>query len=109
METETGQIFNLNNFNGLSDSLENLNTHSEEIRESILENILDSLARQNYPFYESDSKVVLIYKGKAQTVELLSDITGWTDPIRFKQVGGSDLFYLKIELEPDARNSNICW
>ena len=103
METETGQIFNLNNFNGLSDSLENLNTLSEEIRESILENILNSLARQNYPFYEGESKVVLIYKGKAQTVELLSDITGWTDPIRFNHVSGSDLFYLKIELEPDAR------
>ena len=103
METETVQIFNQNNFNGLSDSLENWNALSEESRVSILENILSSLARQNYPFYESDSIVVLIYKGKAQTVELLSDITGWTDPIRFKQVGGSDLFYLKIELEPDAR------
>lgn len=103
METETRQIFNLNNFYGLSDSLDNWNTLSEESRESILENILSSLAGQNYPFYEGDSKVVLVYKGKAQTVEFLSDITGWTDPIRFKQVSGSDLFYLKLELEPDAR------
>jgi len=103
METETKQIFNQNNFEGLSDSLENWNALTGENRESLLEYILSSLVRQNYPFYESESKIVLVYKGKAQTVELLSDITGWTDQIRFKQVGGSDLFYLKIELEPDAR------
>ena len=103
METETGQIFNINNFNGLSDSLENWSTLSGENRECILENILSSIAEQNYPFYESDSKAVLIYNGKAETVELLSDITGWTDPIRFNRLRDEDLFYLKLELEPDAR------
>ena len=103
METKTQQIFNQNNFNGLSDSLENWNVLLEESKASIVENISTALAKQDYPFYEGDSKVVLVYKGKANTVELLSDITGWTDPISFNPLHGTDLFYLILEIEPDAR------
>lgn len=103
MQPGRDQIFYYNNFNGLIDFLENWETMSLERKENIREYILSSLTKQNYPLYEGDSKAVLIYKGKAQRVELLSDITGWTDPIRFKDLRGSDLFYLKLELEPDAR------
>lgn len=66
-------------------------------------NFKDSLTEKNYPLHESTSKVVLGYNGKAKKVELLSDITGWTDPIRFIKGEGKDFFYLNLELEPDAR------
>lgn len=56
----------------------------------------------NYPFYDGDSKVVLTYRGSANKVEFLSDLTGWTAPINFIK-NDTDLFHLKLELEPDAR------
>lgn len=103
MANPHGHMIQNNSLGGLSNSLDNWNDLSEEYRGNILENILSSLAQQNYPFYEGDSKVVLIYKGIAQNVELLSDITGWTNPIQFKKLNSDNLFFLNLELEPDAR------
>jgi len=103
MASETKQIIQQNFFESLSNSLENWDHLSKQYREDILQNILSSLDQQNYPFYESDSTVILVYKGDVQSVSLLSDITGWTDPIKFKKLNDKDLFFLKLELEPDAR------
>lgn len=103
METETRQIFDQNNFEGLTYSLANWNTLLEDSKAIIVENLSTALAKQDYPFYEDDSKAVLVYKGKAENVALLSDLTGWTDPISFNPLKGTDLFYLIIEIEPDAR------
>ena len=103
MASRTGQVNHMNFLENLSNSLENWNNISKEVREDILQNIFNSLDQQNYPFYESDSSVILIYKSDAHDVSLLSDITGWTDPILFKKLIETDLFYLKLELEPDAR------
>lgn len=103
METGTKQIFDQNNFEGLSYNIKNWNTLLVESKAGIIENISTALAKQDYPFYEGDSKVVLVYKGKAENVALLSDLTGWTDPISFNPLQGTDLFYLILEIEPDAR------
>jgi enterochelin esterase-like enzyme len=103
MKSEARQMINQNFSEGLIASLENWFGLSEENREDILQNIYSSLELQNYPFYESDSIVTLIYKCNCQNVALLSDITGWTDSIPFKNLNGTDLFFLKLELEPDAR------
>jgi len=103
MENKTDKIIHQNFIEGLSNSLDNWNNLSEKYRDDLLQIILSSLEHQNYPFYESDSAVILIYKGNAHSVTLLSDITGWTDPIKFKKLNDKDLFFLKLELEPDAR------
>lgn len=73
-----------------------MNTDTEQI-----EKLKNYYLEKEYPYFESDSKVMLIYKGNAKTVEFLSDITGWKDPISFNEA--ADLFYLELELEPDAR------
>lgn len=73
--------------------------------ESELEEIVNgsySSSENTYPYFESDSKVVLAYKGKVDKVDFLSDITGWTNPIPFIKAE-NDIFYLKLELETDAR------
>lgn len=103
MENGTKQIFDQNNLEDLSYSLANWNALLDESKAGIIENILTALADQDYPFYEGDSKVVLVYKGKAESVALLSDLTGWTEPISFNPLQGTDLFYLILEIEPDAR------
>ena len=103
MGNKTNQILNKNLLVRLSDSLENWNVLSGEERENLHENITSALELQNYPFFESETKVVLIYYGKAKGVALLSDITGWTEPIPFKKLDDNGLFYLSLQLEPDAR------
>ncbi|MCX6151396.1 MAG: alpha/beta hydrolase-fold protein [Ignavibacteriales bacterium] len=102
MKSKTDQKLQQNLIKGLSKSLENWDNISNELRAEILQNILLSLDQQKYPFYENDSKVILIYKGDAHNVALLSDITGWTDPIQFKKLNDINLFFLALELESEA-------
>lgn len=92
-----------NFFSGLGDSLNNWDNLSREQKDNLIQRVHAAINSQNYPLFESDSKVVLVYKGKAETVSLLSDITGWTDPIPFVKLNGIFLFYLNLQLEPDAR------
>ncbi len=103
MNYKTEEIIHLNVVEGLSSTLENWSYLSNKEKEILKQNILDSLDQQNYPLYESDTKVTLIYKGAFSKVEFISDITGWTDPIQFKKLEGSDLFFLNLVIEPDAR------
>jgi len=87
----------------LSSALDNWENLAADLQNEIVKNILRSLEEQNYPFYESDSKVILFYYNGAENVRLVSDITGWTDPIPFRKLPGKGLFFLPLELEPDAR------
>ena len=103
MNGAANQITRHNFFSELSSKLDSWKNHSQEERTIILQSILVSLELQNYPFFESESKVVLVYHGEANNVTLLSDITGWTDQINFKKLFNTDLFYLEIQLENDAR------
>lgn len=72
-------------------------------REIFVQNIYVGLANKKYPFFKNETEVILFYRGDEEKVECLSDITGWTDPICFSDLPGTDLFYLKLDLEPDAR------
>ncbi|HZW38003.1 MAG TPA: alpha/beta hydrolase-fold protein [Ignavibacteriaceae bacterium] len=98
---EKNTKFNYNN--NLSASLENWNSISENEKSSIIENINLSILRQNYPIHINDSEVILLYKGNNEKVELLSDLTGWKEPLSFNKVSNPDFFFLKVNLEPDAR------
>ncbi len=103
IESYMENINHLNNIDGLSSALENWKTLLENEREVLYKNILSAIAEQNYPLYESEYKVTLVYRGIANTVCLNSDITGWTETIPFIKLDGTDLFYLNLELEPEAR------
>ncbi len=99
MENET----HFNIIENLSSELENWSKLSDEEQMILHKNILSSMSEQLYPFYESNSKVTLIYNGPCKNVALNSDITGWAEPILFNKLDGTDLFYLNLELEPEAR------
>ena len=103
MNSTINQIARQNLIPELSSLLDNWKNHSQEIKSIILQNILRSLELQNYPLFERENKVILVYQGKVNSVALLSDITGWTDPIQFKKLNDSEIFYLYLWLEPDAR------
>lgn len=87
----------------LSTFFENWNNIAVIDQKRILEKISSLITNLDYPFFENDSRAILVYKEEAREVKLLSDITGWIDPIPFKQLPDTDLFYLNVDLEPDAR------
>lgn len=87
----------------LSCALNDWNKQSVESRNELLKFMSLCVEEQNYPIYESESKVILLYSGQAEKVWLNSDITGWTKPIAFVKLDETDYFFLALELEPDAR------
>lgn len=68
-----------------------------------IKGINEALKKKDYPFYNTNSSVTLVYKGAAKKVKFLSDITGWTDPVSFGKIKDTDLFILQLNIEPDAR------
>jgi enterochelin esterase-like enzyme len=48
--------------------------------------------------------VTFIYRGKAKSIELMSDLTGWGQPgLKLKQVPGKEIRYLSVKVADDAR------
>lgn len=98
METIYG---NLNNT--LSSSLDSWGDLPSQSRKKLLLLINEKLEQGDYPVYEDNCTVILFCTREAKEVRLNSDITGWTDPIPFKKLEGTAVFYLILKLEPDAR------
>ena len=57
----------------------------------------------NYPIFENDSTVVLLYQGNDQGIVLNGDMTCWADFIAMENIPATDLYYKRLVLEPDAR------
>jgi enterochelin esterase-like enzyme len=83
---------------------ENMKQETEELHDENISliKILNSVTENIYPVFEDNSTVILVFKGNADNVSLLSDLTGWTDTIPFNKID-QQLFYLRLKLEPDAR------
>lgn len=48
--------------------------------------------------------VTFIYRGKAKSIELMSDLTGWGQRgLKLKKVRGKELHYLSVQVADDAR------
>jgi len=56
-----------------------------------------------YPIFEDDATVVLLYHGNADTVHLVGDMTDWIETIPFNRIPETDLFWFRGTYEPDAR------
>ncbi len=57
----------------------------------------------DYPIFENDSTVVLLYQGNDQGIVLNGDMTCWADFIAMENIPATDLYYKRLVLEPDAR------
>lgn len=76
---------------------------SSEEKELLLHEIEASIKNGEYPFYQDNHTVILFYKGLCENVSVISDITGWDELLPMTKLNGTDLYYIKLELEPDAR------
>ncbi len=56
-----------------------------------------------YPVFEGDSSVILLYRGRADAVHIAGDMTHWVESLPFTRISGTDLFWFRGTYEPDAR------
>ena len=55
------------------------------------------------PVIEGNTTVFFIYRGKADSVFIAGDATGWAPLIPMKRIAGTDTWYCKAEYDADAR------
>ncbi|HLT46688.1 MAG TPA: alpha/beta hydrolase-fold protein [Rubricoccaceae bacterium] len=55
------------------------------------------------PLVENDTTAVFLYRGEATTVGLNGDPGQWAETLPLTRLGGTDLWYRRVTLEPDAR------
>lgn len=65
--------------------------------------LIQNCRKGNYPIFENDSTVVLLYQGNDRDIVLNGDMTYWADFIPMENIPGTDLYYKRLVLEPDAR------
>ena len=72
-------------------------------KQKLADEFYASIKKDNYPIFENDSTVVLLYKGDANSVAILGDMGEWTNKIYMDRIYGTDLFFHRGQYEPDAR------
>lgn len=55
------------------------------------------------PLVETDTTAVFLWRGEAATVRVLGDMGAWADALPLARIEGTDLWVLRLTLEPDAR------
>ncbi len=71
-------------------------------RQVCADRFLQKLSNKDYPIFENDSTVVLLYKKSAKKVEMIGDVNFWTDPSKFSKIDGTDLHYLRQKIEKNS-------
>lgn len=72
-------------------------------KQKLADEFYTSIKKDNYPIFENDSTVVLLYKGDVDSVAILGDMGEWTNKIYMDRIDGTDLFFHRGEYESDAR------
>ena len=67
--------------------------------------LADSLWRQieQTPLIETDTTAVLLWRGDAESVAVLGDMGEWADALPLTRLEGTDLWYRRLRLPPEAR------
>ncbi len=55
------------------------------------------------PLIENDTTAVFLWRGEAETVGALGDVGAWAETLPLARIGGTDLWYRRVLLEPAAR------
>lgn len=77
-------------------------TSKPERKQQIVDQFANRLSDTNYPIFENDSTVVLLYKGKAENVYLLGDMGNWVEKLPMTNISGTDLFWFRGMYESTA-------
>ncbi len=72
-------------------------------RDSLLRDFWRTALRRGIPYIEDNkTEVTFLYRGK-DSVRVVGDFTSWTFRMPLRNLPESDLWYLKLSFEPDAR------
>ena len=55
------------------------------------------------PLVERDTAAVFLWRGEANSVGLLGDVGAWAETLPLARVAGTDLWWRRVRLEPEAR------
>jgi enterochelin esterase-like enzyme len=95
MKTEIQDI----SFNGFLTTVEKADKSERQL---IADRFIESI-KVNYPLFENDTTVVLLFKGDVTNVSLIGDMTNWASSIPMERIEGTDLFYFRGVYKPEAR------
>ncbi len=71
-------------------------------RQALTDRFLQKLSKKDYPVFENDSTVVLLYKGNAEKVEMIGDLNYWTNATPLTNIKNTDLHYLRLKIPPNS-------
>ena len=60
------------------------------------------LSKKDYPLFENDSTVVLLYQGNVEKVEMIGDLNYWTNATPLTNIPGTDLHFLRVNIPPNS-------
>ncbi|MBN2280215.1 MAG: esterase family protein [Candidatus Marinimicrobia bacterium] len=78
------------------------NISNEKDRQICTDRFLKKLSRKDYPIFENDSTIILLYKGNAEKVEMIGDVNYWTHPSAFTNLAATDLFFLRQKIQKNS-------
>lgn len=97
-QTNKNSMLSFNNF------LEKVNSTNNQIeKQKIVDEFIESLKPNNYPIFENDTTVILLYQGNENNIGILGDMNYWMKPEPMTKIEGTNLFYYKNNFEPNAR------
>jgi enterochelin esterase-like enzyme len=76
-------------------------SQSPELKKQSLDNYFSSGI--SFPIIEGNSTVFFIFRGKADSVFIAGDATGWDPSMKMQRIDGTDTWYSRATYEPDAR------
>ena len=86
------------------DFQEKLETIDDYIdRQTEADKFIKKIKNSQYPIFEDDTTVVLLYQGENEKMGILGDMSQWSEIIPMEKVSGTNLFYKRLNLESDAR------
>lgn len=85
-----------------------LKQHSSAIfsaeKDSLFSQFWQEALKQGIPWIDSNKNdVTFLYRGAADSVKVYGDFTSWSFKLKLKRLPETDLFYLKLSFEQDAR------
>lgn len=83
--------------------LEEAASASDAERPAVVAAFVEAVRGAGAPLVESDSAVVFLFVSDGDGVALHGDMTGWSVPWPMARVPGTDVFFRREPVEPDAR------
>lgn len=81
--------------------LAGLNAADPSDRLALAERFCEQIERT--PLVEGDTAAVFLWRGEANSVGLLGDVGAWAETLPLARVEGTDLWWRRVRLEPEAR------